>query len=97
MAKVFLWQYKHEDGIVGNEQWQYYCPGCKHIHGVGKDMHKFNGDLEKPTFTPSLVNNFIPGQMCHSYITDGNIQFLDDCTHELKGQMVELPQIEPYT
>lgn len=27
---------------------------------------------------------------CHSYVTGGNIQFLDDCTHELKGQTVEL-------
>jgi len=28
---------------------------------------------------------------CHSYITDGNIRFLDDCTHTLKGRTVEIP------
>lgn len=28
--------------------------------------------------------------MCHSFITDGKIQFLDDCTHELRGQTVDL-------
>ena len=28
---------------------------------------------------------------CHSYVTDGKIQFLGDCTHELVGQTVELP------
>jgi len=28
---------------------------------------------------------------CHSFVTDGRIRFLDDCTHELKGQTVDLP------
>jgi Family of unknown function (DUF6527) len=28
---------------------------------------------------------------CHSFITDGKIQFLDDCTHELAGKTVLLP------
>jgi len=28
--------------------------------------------------------------VCHSLITDGMIQFLGDCTHELKGQTVPL-------
>lgn len=32
--------------------------------------------------------------VCHSYVTDGRIQYLDDCTHELKGQTVELPEWE---
>jgi hypothetical protein len=32
---------------------------------------------------------------CHSFITDGRIQFLDDCSHELKGQTVEIPDY-PY-
>lgn len=31
--------------------------------------------------------------ICHSFIRDGRIQFLDDCTHKLKGQTVELPDI----
>ena len=29
---------------------------------------------------------------CHSFITEGMIQFLDDCTHALKGQTVALPE-----
>ena len=27
---------------------------------------------------------------CHSYVRDGRIQFLADCTHELRNQTVEL-------
>jgi hypothetical protein len=30
-------------------------------------------------------------ERCHSFVTDGQIQFLDDCTHELAGQTVPLP------
>ena len=31
--------------------------------------------------------------VCHSFITDGKIQFLGDCTHELKNQTVDLYDI----
>jgi hypothetical protein len=29
---------------------------------------------------------------CHSFIKNGLIQFLNDCTHKLKGQTVKLPE-----
>lgn len=28
---------------------------------------------------------------CHTFVTDGRIQFLGDCTHKLAGQTVDLP------
>lgn len=31
------------------------------------------------------------GDACHSFIADGRIQFLTDCTHKLAGQTVDLP------
>jgi hypothetical protein len=31
--------------------------------------------------------------VCHSWVTNGRIQFLSDCTHSLKDQTVELPEI----
>lgn len=30
-------------------------------------------------------------ERCHSFVTDGQIQFLGDCTHALVGQTVPLP------
>lgn len=33
----------------------------------------------------------LPHTRCHSFVKDGKIQFLGDCTHELAGQTVELP------
>lgn len=29
--------------------------------------------------------------VCHSFVTDGRIEFLGDCTHDLAGQTVDLP------
>lgn len=29
--------------------------------------------------------------VCHSFVVDGRIQFLGDCTHALAGQTVDLP------
>lgn len=31
--------------------------------------------------------------VCHSFVTDGRIQFLSDCTHALAGQTVDLPDL----
>lgn len=32
--------------------------------------------------------------VCHSFVTDGQIQFLSDCTHYLAGQTVPLPEFQ---
>ena len=31
---------------------------------------------------------------CHSFVTEGRIQFLSDCSHALAGQTVDLPEWE---
>lgn len=75
--------------------WVVVCPACKYWHLFDKRW-TFNGDVEKPTFTPSmLVNSEIDYkkynlERCHSFVTDGKIQFLSDCSHSLAGQTVEL-------
>lgn len=32
-------------------------------------------------------------EVCHSFVTDGMIQFLGDCTHAMAGKTVELPNV----
>ncbi|AYO80099.1 DUF6527 family protein [Sphingobium yanoikuyae] len=64
----------------------------------------YNGNPDAPTFTPSVLvttgravdPNFKeepgdPPAICHSFVTDGKIQFLADSTHALAGQTVDLP------
>jgi Family of unknown function (DUF6527) len=76
----------------------FHCPGCgvDHPFRVGGDntkpQWKWNGSLDKPSFTPSLVVFASePSRRCHLIMTDGKIQFLNDCYHELKGQTVDCP------
>ena len=81
-------------------QFWFYCPGCKQTHAFGSAWN-FNGDYEKPTVTPSILvrSHYFDGDIkhemrCHSFITDGKIRFLGDCTHNLAGQTVDLPDNE---
>jgi hypothetical protein len=97
MAKIKKVEYKH-DGKVFKTQYMYFCMGCGYEHAFGliseDGNHKFNGDLNNPTVSPSLVQGWVAGQRCHSYIKNGMIEYLSDCWHKLKGQTIELPEIE---
>lgn len=74
----------------------YKCPGCGYEHAFSPAVHKFNGDVDRPTITPSLLqSNPQNYHRCHSYITQGKIQFLPDCWHNLKGQTVDLIDYSP--
>jgi len=84
----------------GSGDWGFYCPGCGHEHSfrvngdTTRPQWEWNGSLDKPSFTPSLmVNKGTPSQ-CHLVVTDGKIQFQPDCHHALKGQTVEMKDWE---
>lgn len=77
----------------------FFCPGCcgGHYVNVGKGGWDWNGSFTSPTLSPSvLVTGHVGGRevRCHSYIRDGKIQFLGDCSHELAGKTVELLEDE---
>lgn len=58
---------------------------------------KFNGDLERPTFEPSIISrgNYDGSEeVCHHFVRNGEVEFLGDCTHALRGQTVPLPELE---
>ncbi len=80
----------------------FWCPGCRGRHPfwttptVRGHCWIFNGDLLRPTFTPSLVMEATFGQVrCHLFLRDGQIQFLSDCGHELAGKTVPLEREPP--
>lgn len=84
-----------------NNRVLFFCPGCQGYHGVRTHGPReqgpvwgWNGSLERPTFTPSILVRSGPGmrEVCHSFVTDGQIQFLGDCTHALAGQTVPIPE-----
>lgn len=82
----------------GQQAFLFFCPGCKCGHQFWTPHWQFNGDLERPTVSPSILV-WSPGvepdeHRCHSFVRDGQIQFLSDCWHELKGQTVPLPDFD---
>lgn len=93
------------DGWTG--AYLHWCPACKQRHPFFTNempaawtghRWKFDGNVEAPTFSPSM--NISWGRegsemfgRCHYILTSGVINFCGDCTHELKGQSVPLPNI----
>lgn len=80
-------------------QYHFICPGCNHEHAFNEKTWTWNRDYNKPTLWPSYLmygsrfdknKNSVPF-VCHSYIKEGKIEYLDDCTHHLRNQIIELP------
>lgn len=98
-----------KEGECRTVGFMFYCPGCKHAHpfhtvdyrtaltGHANPTWSFNGDMEKPTFSPSLQVNK-PGQAgcCHLHVVDGIILYANDggTAHELKGKQVPLEEFK---
>lgn len=78
----------------------FWCPGCNREHEVQPAVSPFhgvdwawNGDHQYPTLSPSiLIEGDADNPTCHSNVTLGRIEFLEDSTHELVGQIVDLPE-----
>ena len=77
----------------------YYCPGCQANHVINTKawnklpVHTISGSPQKPTIRASVLSKGSQGKgkpNCHSYVTDGKITFLSDCTHALVGQTVPM-------
>jgi hypothetical protein len=87
--------------FVNVKPWRDGCP-----------VWTWNGDRSKPTFAPSLLVgwNGVKGdddnprhpyatserRVCHSFVREGQWQFLGDCTHALRGQTVAIPPFRFY-
>ena len=74
----------------------YYCPGCRHNHGVPAERWHWNGNEQLPTLSPS-VRHYIPAgenrpeqTTCHYFVRDGKIEYCGDCPHEHSGKTVDM-------
>lgn len=75
-------------GATGYWHW---CPACEMHHPLPLSWN-FNGNVEKPTFSPSFKQMRIRNGDCHYFITDGNIQFLSDSWHH-RSDIVAMPAL----
>lgn len=85
----------------GVQTFAFLCPGCADRDEPDSRLHAshtfnstwaYNGDGQNPTVSPSILLTGHDGHVCHSFIKDGKIQFLADCSHSLAGQTVDLPE-----
>lgn len=90
----------------GGTGFMYWCPACRFHHHVAIKPAKlengaswtWNNSHDKPTFSPSIVVKVEfknrSSLVCHSYVKNGQIQYLSDCTHQLAGQTINMECIE---
>jgi hypothetical protein len=79
---------------------QLWCPGCESVHEVTRSWAwSFDAD-GVVTISPSVLvtqtfheSSGLPQRRCHSFVRAGRWEFLGDCTHELAGQTVPLPEL----
>lgn len=79
------------------------CPGCGMAHCFDARW-SFNGSFDRPTFSPSLLVRWVQwtgpeldvaeDRRCHIFVREGRVEFLQDSSHELAGQTVDLPEWE---
>lgn len=96
MAKLKILEHSHA---------VFFCPACDEAHSIPVNMDgatrpesfwEWNQDTDRPTLKPSLlwnVGGWNPMQpICHSFVTDGKIEYLGDSTHGMAGKTVEIPE-----
>lgn len=92
------------DGRSGLMWW---CPGCECAHvivtqrddGQEHPCWTYDANKEAPTFSPSILvsgggtGKFGSEYRCHTFVRNGEIQYLGDCTHALAGKTVPMEPI----
>lgn len=78
--------------------------------GTPLPVWSFDGNMDAPTFAPSLLyhtetGDWVDGKwvgtgrvtLCHLHLRAGMLEFLADCPHPLRDQVVPLPELpEPH-
>lgn len=103
---------KWADPASGQEGLLYWCQGCNSAHSIrtaGPHSWGWNGDVERPAFSPSVLTTYTPGgglprepddppERCHTFVgcngaQPGEVIFLSDCTHALAGTVQPFPDL----
>jgi len=98
MSKIYIHDNQTNQRIV------FFCPACRIQHyvqvlvkqGGSGAVWDWNGSDEEPSFTQPIsltIDNLTGSQpyICKSTITDGQIKFAQESTHEMAGQTSPLP------
>jgi len=61
------------------------------INGGDAEIERILDSYKLPEEREAMLADKRISTVCHSFVTDGRIQYLGDCTHALAGQTVDLP------
>lgn len=64
------------------------------IEGGDAELDRILDEYKLPEDRERVLADKRIATVCHSYVTDGRIQFLSDCTHGLAGQTLDLPPFD---
>jgi hypothetical protein len=117
--KLKTYRLNHKNGQQ-EKGWVFWCPACRQEHrfctkavsGVREDgtrwpVWTFNGDMARPTFSPSLLYQTGKGRwegtrwvatgpkrvVCHLHLRDGQLAYCGDNPHQFNGKTVPLPDL----
>ena len=77
----------------GNAERPTFSPSVS-VRGIREDMDEKTQaayDVLGPNQLHSALDDPRFRSVCHSFVKDGQMQMLDDCTHALAGQTVPIP------
>lgn len=92
----------------GYDALMFICPGCAEWGGsgvhmlpvagdtAGRPIWEWDGNLDAPTLSPSILTRVGEGRVCHSFLRAGVFEFLGDSTHSLAGRQVPLPALHEW-
>jgi hypothetical protein len=84
--------------LVTNGVFLHWCAGCLKSHEIdvfNENHHcwTFNGNIDYPTFRPSMKIHDQELMVCHYNLVEGVVHYFGDCTHKLAGKSVALSLI----
>lgn len=97
MPKLRPYVYRKDDDEPAG--FSFWCPGCEGFHAFRVRSHErftdepvwsFDGNLEAPTFSPSLRCSIHGKTTCHLFLRNGQIEYCSDSPHALAGKTVPL-------
>lgn len=100
MGKLSAKLVRTERGIA------HWCPACKCFHAftlyplrAAHTQWLFNNNLVEPSFQPDnrirIEDEKEGDYVCHYRLHEGRIEYLEDCTHAMRGKNIMLPDIPP--
>lgn len=97
---------KVNDQGVRYEALAFICPGCASVSERSTGLHllpvnttnkkpawEWDGNLEAPTLSPSILTGKGSSSICHSFLKNGVFNFLTDSTHALSGKEIPIPDL----